>query len=302
MKARVVPTQNLPWDTTHVRRKIAEAKAFINRSLHEHSLASTERNKKFSQRLSELNSGAICFVNNNMRKEIEMHMENERVVTRRHMEALIKYIDELGLGDFGNDLKQQLIAVAAQTGAYSGTGEGTSRNEAFNPGQSIPAAGVLHPVAIRPEPVHPPVPNREPLQHIDSVSSLMLPGEVEVDEMANPVLPSVPIRMSMGSFGQFYLNGGLANVPRPDENMGFVHLGKTKERDFDEGGEIIIYEGKRAPPIELNLLSSFGADNSSSSSVPCMHHGRSPFSIPGFTYEFASPAVANKGWENMTQC
>ena len=73
----------------------------------------------------------------------------------------------------------------------------------------------------------------------------MLPMEVEVDEMANPVLPSVPIRMSMGSFGQFYLNGGLANVPRPDENMGFVHLGKRKERDFNEGGEIIIYEGKR---------------------------------------------------------
>lgn len=35
----------------------------------------------------------------------------------QHTQALIRYVDELGLGDSANDLKKELIAVAAKSGS-----------------------------------------------------------------------------------------------------------------------------------------------------------------------------------------
>lgn len=72
----------------------------------------------------------------------------------------------------------------------------------------------------------------------------MLPGQSNTQQVPIPVLPGVPIRMSMGSFGQFYLDGGLERMARSDENMGFVDLGKRKERDMVEETEIIVYQGR----------------------------------------------------------
>lgn len=88
---------------------------------------------------------------------------------------------------------------------------------------------------------------------------LLLPGQPRDTHHPGSVLPGVPIFMSMGSFGQLYLDGGLENVVQPvrcgqhdagagrpiGENMGFVQLGKRKEREVEDSNEIIVYQGRR---------------------------------------------------------
>ena len=93
-----------------------QAKAFIDRSLKEHALASAERNTLFFRNLTALNDGTITCMNENMHREIERHLANERVMKMRDMQALLKYVDGLGLGDSVNELKNQVIVVAAQSG------------------------------------------------------------------------------------------------------------------------------------------------------------------------------------------
>ncbi|XBI36600.1 hypothetical protein VPH35_122090 [Triticum aestivum] len=58
MKARRMTDQSLPWNRENVRRQIQEAKAFIDRSLKEHALASAERNTLFFRNLTALKEHA----------------------------------------------------------------------------------------------------------------------------------------------------------------------------------------------------------------------------------------------------
>ncbi|KAF7017496.1 unnamed protein product [Triticum aestivum] len=74
MKARRMADQSLPWNGQNLRSKIQEAKAFIDRSLKEHALASAERNTLFFRKLSALNDGTIACMNENMHREIEKHL------------------------------------------------------------------------------------------------------------------------------------------------------------------------------------------------------------------------------------
>ncbi|XP_037438733.1 uncharacterized protein LOC119306673 [Triticum dicoccoides] len=123
----------------------------------------------------------------------------------------------------------------------------------------------------------------------------------------------MPIYMSMGSFGQLYLDGGLENVVQPArggqhdlgagvqavDNMGFVHLGKRKERDVEETNEVIFYQGK--PVRELNLLAGFANEADGRKIVTSTENGVSPFRIPEFNYEFVSPMVAHAAWIKIQQ-
>ncbi|KAE8767616.1 hypothetical protein D1007_60990 [Hordeum vulgare] len=137
-----------------------------------------------------------------LQSDIEMHMQSERVMTTGYMQALLRYVDELGLCDSANELRNQLNDVAAQSVSFLNT-----------------------------------------------------------SQLALPILPGVPVRMSMGSFGQLYLDGGLDAMARADDNMGFVLLSSKKENNMDEGKEIIVYRGKTDLPKELNLLANFGVEN-----------------------------------------
>uniref|UniRef100_A0A8I6YS37 Uncharacterized protein n=1 Tax=Hordeum vulgare subsp. vulgare TaxID=112509 RepID=A0A8I6YS37_HORVV len=203
LKATVIATENLPWDTTHVRQDIAEAKAFIERSLQEHALASTERNRLFFQRLAAVNTGTICYMNNNMRSDIEMHMQSERVMTTGYMQALLRYVDELGLCDSANELTNQLNDVAAQSGAYNGAAaaEVASDSQTINLPALISTVGVFHPVDMRLDPVG---------------RSISVP--VGIEQTAR----GVPVRMSMGSFGQLERDNCLPGQNRSPEGTEFA--------------------------------------------------------------------------------